>query len=176
MRTVTYGGATSLDMFITGPGEAIDWIVMSDDVQKIMAEYWGTIDTVLMGRKTYEFSVDGGGGGGPSMEGISTYVFSRAMKQPPAAGITVVSDDAGAFVRGLKAQPGKGIMVMGGGELARSLFEADVIDELGVNIHPVLLGSGTPLVAGLTRRVDLELISVRPIHGGCVYATYRVMH
>jgi dihydrofolate reductase len=108
------------------------------------------------------------------MAGISTSVFSRTMKPPPAAGITVVSEDAGGFVRALKAKPGKGIMVMGGGVLARSLFEADVIDEVGVNIHPVLLGAGTPLVPGLPRPVKLELISARPIQGGCVYALYRV--
>jgi putative acetyltransferase len=170
MRTVTYGGATSLDMFIAGPGETVDWIVWSEDVQKILAEYWATIDTVLMGRKTYEFTAKGGGGG--EMPGITRYVFSRTLKEVPGA--TVVSEDAGGFVRALKAKPGKGIMVMGGGELARSLFEADVIDEVGVNIQPVLLGAGVPLVPGLPRPINLELVSVKPIHGGCVYALYRV--
>ena len=85
-----------------------------------------------------------------------------------------MSEDAGGFVRALKARPGKGIYLMGGGELARSLFEADVIDEVGVNIHPILLGSGVPLVHGLNRPINLELVSAKPIHGGCVYALYRV--
>ena len=116
---------------------------------------------------------DGGGGGSGFDPSIKTYVFSRTMKQPPA-GVTIVSEDAGGFVRALKAQPGKGICLMGGGELARSLFEADVIDELGVNVHPVLLGSGVPLVPGLPRPINLELVSVKPIQGGCVYALYRV--
>lgn len=171
MRTVTYGGATSLDMFIAGPNEAVDWLLMTDDVQAVMAEYWNTIDTILLGRKTYEFAVRSGGGGG-EMPGIATYVFSRTLKE--ARGATLVSEEAGAFVRALKARPGKGIMVMGGGELARSLFEADAIDEVGVNIHPVLLGAGVPLVPGLNRRIDLELISAKPLQGGCVYALYRV--
>jgi dihydrofolate reductase len=170
MRTVTYCGATSLDMFVAGPGGAVDWIVWSDDAQQLMAEYWATIDTILMGRKTYEFAAKGGGGG--EMPGVTSYVFSRTLKSVPRA--TVVSEGAGGFVRALKAQPGKGIMLMGGGELARALFEADVIDEVGVNIHPVLLGSGVPLVAGLARPINLELVSCRPIHGGCVYARYRV--
>ena len=170
MRTVTYGGATSLDMFITGPNESVDWIVWTDDVQKIMAEYWATIDTMLMGRKTYEFAAKASGGG--ELRGSTSYVFSRTLME--AKGATVVSEDAGGFVRALKAKPGKGIMVMGGGELARSLFEADVIDEIGVNIHPVLLGGGIPLVPGLARPIKLELISAKPIQGGCVYALYRV--
>jgi dihydrofolate reductase len=171
MRTVTYGGATSLDMFIAGPNESVDWLHWSDDVQQIMADYWATIDTLLMGRKTYEFGLKSGGGGG-ELPGVASYVFSRTLKE--AKGAAVVSEDAGGFVRALKAKPGKGIMVMGGGELARSLFEADVIDEVGVNIHPVLLGGGVPLVPGLARPVNLELISTKPIQGGCVYALYRV--
>ena len=172
MRTVTYGGATSLDMLITGPGGAMDWLVMTDDAQALMGEYWPTVDTLLMGRKTYEVAMKGGGGGDSGDGGIKTYVFSRTLKE--ARGATVVSENAGEFVRALKAQPGKGICVMGGGELAKSLFEADVIDEVGVNIHPVLLGAGAPLVPGLDRRINLELVSAKPIQGGCVYARYRV--
>jgi putative acetyltransferase len=171
MRTVTYGGACSLDMFITGPGGALDWLVWSDDAQALMAEYWPTIDTILMGRKTYVDALNRGGGGGES-PGITTYVVSRTLKEAPGA--TLISDDVGGFVRALKAKSGKGICVMGGGELARSLFEADVIDEVGLNIHPVLHGSGVPLVPGLARPVDLELVSCRAIHGGCIYALYRV--
>ena len=98
MRTVTYGGATSLDMLITGPGESVDWIAWSDDVGSIMKEYWDTIDTMLMGRKTYEFALKSGGGG--EMPGVTSYVFSRTLKE--ARGATVVSEDAGGFVRALK--------------------------------------------------------------------------
>jgi dihydrofolate reductase len=171
MRTVTYGGACSLDMFITGPNGAMDWLVWSDDAQALMGEYWPTVDTILMGRKTYVGALESGGGGGDS-NGIATYVFSRTLKEAPGA--TIISENAGAFVRALKAQPGKGICLMGGGELAQALFEADVIDEVGVNIHPVLLGAGTPLVPGLSRRITLELISAKPLSGGCVHALYRV--
>lgn len=173
MRTVTYGGACSLDMFITGPGGAMDWLVIGANAQALMGEYWPTVDTILMGRKTYEVAMQSGGGGGDSDDsGVKTYIFSRTLKE--ARGATIVAENAGEFVRGLKAQPGKGICLMGGGELAKSLFEADVIDEVGLNIHPVLLGAGTPLVPGMNRQVNLELVSCKPIAGGCVYALYRV--
>jgi len=85
-----------------------------------------------------------------------------------------VSTDAGEFVRELKRQPGKGICVMGGGELACSLFEAGVIDEVGLNIHPVLLGSGVPLFRDAGKRIPLELTESRVIEGGCVFSNYRV--
>jgi dihydrofolate reductase len=64
---------------------------------------------------------------------------------------------------------------MGGGELARSLFAAGVIDEVGLNVHPVLLGSGAPLFRDAGRRITLELAESRVIDGGCVLSTYRVV-
>jgi dihydrofolate reductase len=90
--------------------------------------------------------------------------------------VTVVRDDAAGFVRNLKVQDGKDICLMGGGDLARSLFEAGLIDEIGFNIHPVLLGSGIPLFHPMTRQIDLELKECRPFKNGCVYVTYRVKH
>jgi dihydrofolate reductase len=171
MRTVTYGAACSLDMFITGPDDAMDWIVWTDDVQQIMAGFWKDIDVVVTGRKTYEFALKAGGGG--SMPGVTGYVCSRTLPESALKGETLVRD-AVPFLRDLKAQPGKGICLMGGGELARSLFEAGLIDRVGLNIHPVLLGGGVPMFPGPMRRSDLELVETRPLAGGCILANYSV--
>ena len=174
MRTVTYGAACTLDGFIAGKNEEIDWLNYNKDVSQIMREYWKSIDTILMGRKTWDFAVKMGGGGASA--GMRTYVFSRTLKSIDARGVELVRDNAAAVVRDLKAGEGKGICMMGGGDLARSLFAADLIDEVGLNVHPVLLGAGIPFFTDAGRRVPLELISSRCIAGGCVYSTYRVMH
>ena len=171
MRTVTYGAACSLDGFIAGPNGEIDWLHMSSDAAAIMAEYWRTIDTILMGRRTWDFSVAMGAGGS---KGMSTYVFSRTLESIDRAGVQLVTEDAGEFVRRLKAAEGKGICVMGGGDFARSLQDAGVIDEIGLNIHPILLGSGIPLFRSSAQRAALELAECRPIGGGCVHVRYRV--
>jgi dihydrofolate reductase len=68
------------------------------------------------------------------------------------------------------------ICLMGGGELARSFFEAGLIDEVGFNIQPVLLGSGIPLFHEMTRQIDLKLLECRPFKNGCVLVKYRVEH
>jgi dihydrofolate reductase len=94
----------------------------------------------------------------------------------PDPNATLVSTDAGEFVRDLKAKPGKDICILGGGDFGRSLFAAGVIDEVGVNIHPILLGAGVPLFLDTGQRISLELIENRTIDGGCVLATYRVRH
>jgi dihydrofolate reductase len=176
MRIVTYGAACSLDGFIAPPDGSMDWLHFSRDVQDFMNSYWASVDTMLMGRKTWEaaMAMGGGGGGGGGMGGITTYVFSRTLTSA-GHGAELVRDDAGEFVRQLKEKPGKGICVMGGGELAQSLLAAGVIDEVGMNMHPILLGSGVPLFRDPGRRISLDLIESRVIDGGCVLSTYRVL-
>ena len=172
MRKVTYGGGVSLDHYLARPDHAVDWLRWGPEAAAVTADYWKTIDTVLMGRKTYDVARGGGTTGG--YKGVSNYVFSRTLQPGADATVTVVSGDAAAFVRSLNRTRGKDICLMGGGELARSLFEAGLIDEVGLNVHPVLLGGGVPLVPGIGRRVNLELVSAKPLEGGCVYALYRV--
>jgi dihydrofolate reductase len=90
--------------------------------------------------------------------------------------VELVKGDAVEFVWGLKRQPGKGIYLMGGGELAQSLLEAGLVDRIGLNIHPILLGSGIPTFRDPGRRVKLTLAECRPLEGGCVLVNYSVLH
>ena len=171
MRKVSYGAAVSLDGFLAGANEEIDWLLMSDDVNAIMAECWNGVDAMLMGRKTYEFAARMGGGP-DGLSKIKTYIFSRTLTEA-AEGAELVRDDAVGFVRALKARPGGDIILMGGGELAASLIEGGVVDEIGLNLHPVLLGAGVPMFAAMQRRVDLALVEARPIAKACVFLLYR---
>jgi dihydrofolate reductase len=175
MRTVTFGGAISLDNYIARPDHSFDWIMWSKEAAAVMGDYWKTIDTILMGRKTYEVALKSGHGDGGS-PGMSTIVFSRTLEPGVRGAVTVVPDDPVQFVRDLKQKKGKDICLMGGGELARPLFEADLIDEIGFNIHPLLLGAGIPLYYPMSRQIDLELLECKPFQNGCVLVRYRVKH
>ena len=106
MRKVIYGGACSLDGYLADRAGAIDWLHFSKDVQQIMAGQWATVDTLLFGRKTFEFAAAQGGGGGAAA-GMSSYLFSRTLTTSPAKGVELVSTDAGEFVRALKSKPGR---------------------------------------------------------------------
>jgi len=185
MRTVTYGGAVSLDGFLAGVDGAIDWLHFSKDVQEVMSDYWKDVDTILMGRKTYEVAAaQGRAGGKNAKKGTSragkvatrSYVFSRTLRAIDDPGVELVAGDAVEFVRELKRRPGKGICLMGGGELAQSLLAADLVDQIGLNIHPILLGSGIPTFRDPGHRVKLTLTECRPIEGGCILAYYNVLH
>jgi dihydrofolate reductase len=171
MRKVTFGGASSLDNFIARNDDSVDWLLWTKEAGEIMQEYWKTIDTIVMGRRTYEVAARSGSKGGYS--GIKTSVFSRTIKKASSKKLTFVSEDAASFVRRLKEEDGKDICVLGGGVLAKSLFEAGLIDEIGLNIHPVLLGSGIPLFYEMPRQIDLELVKCQQLTNGCVVVTYR---
>lgn len=171
MRKVTFGVANSLDNFIARKDHAVDWLVWDDEVAAITAEFWKTIDTVVMGRKTYEVMLKSGT---TSYPGVKNYVFSRTLKEIPDEKVEIIETEASAFVRDLKTVEGKGICVMGGGELAKSLFEARLVDEIGLNIQPVLLGSGIPLFYEMSRQIDLELLNCKPLKNGGVFVLYRV--
>lgn len=166
MRTVTLGLAVSLDNFIAREDHGVDWLFWSKDIAEISAEYWKTIDTVMMGRKTFDVAKRA------AYPGVANYVFSRTLKE--SKGVTIVDSDPAELVRELKGQPGKGICVMGGGEVAKPLFDGGVIDEIALNVHPVLLGRGIPLFHGLERQLDLALLECRVLQRECVLLRYRL--
>jgi len=170
MRKVTFGAATSLDNFIARKDGGVDWLLWNKEVSAIMESFWKTIDALLMGRRTYEVAARSGSAAYP---GVKNYVFSRSLRQSQGRNVEVIRE-AVDFVRELKMQKGKGICLMSGGLLAHSLFEADLIDELRVNIHPVLLGSGIPIFYQLERQIDLQLIGSQQLNNGCVVLTHRV--
>src|SRR5260370_17608201 len=106
-----------------------------------------------MGRKTYQVAASQGRAGSKNAQkktgragkvAVRSYVFSRTLQAIDDPSVELVAGDAVEFVRDLKRRPGKGICLMGGGELAQSLLAADLVDQIGLNIHPILLGSGTP--------------------------------
>jgi dihydrofolate reductase len=174
MRKVTFGGAPSLDGYFARKDDPVDWLMWSNEAAALTSKFWKTIDTIVMGRKTYEAALKMTGGKENLYGGIKTYVFSRTLKPRKDGPLEIVADEAIAFVRRLKKAGGKDVCVMGGGDLARSLLEADLIDEIGFNIHPVLLGSGIPLFHEMKRQIDLELLECKRFKNGCVYVSYHV--
>ncbi len=179
MRKVIFGGANSLDNFIAREDGAVDWLLWGEEAAELMKDMWSRFDTMVMGRKTYEVAMASAPKNKSSKAknpygNLRTIVFSTTLKPGIVGGVEITSDDPGRFVKKLKKESGKDICIMGGGELARTLFEAGVIDEIGFNIHPILLGSGIPLFHKMSKQIDLELLDCRPFKNGCVYVLYKV--
>jgi dihydrofolate reductase len=175
MRKVIYGGACSLDGFFTDRNGSVDWLVYGKAVEEIMRQSWANVDTILLGRKTWEWAASQPGpADAGAFAGIKSYIFSRTLKSIPDKKAQLVTGDAGAFVKQLKSERGKDIIVMSGGNFAASLLEAGVVDEVGLNIHPVLLGGGAPAFLDAGGRINLELTETRQLDGGCVLVKYDV--
>lgn len=155
MRRVRFGGAISLDGFIAGPNGEADWITVDPEID--FAAMFAQYDTLLIGRRT--FTAMAGQGGGGSMPGITSYVFSRTLDPADYPNVTIVREDAGGVVRRLREQPGKDIALFGGGDLFRSLLAEGQVDTVEVAVVPVLLGAGVPLLAPPYQRVPLTLTS-----------------
>lgn len=171
MRRVRFSVAVSLDGYIAGPGGEMDWLVWSDDAATLAKAHWQGFDTVLLGRKTYDVAARSGQAGGDP-GGIHSFIFSRSLTESPSPHARLVADDAVGFVRALKGEPGQDILLMGGGELAGSLIAGGVVDEIGLNVHPVVLGGGAPLFPAGPERLGLTLREARPLQKDCVWMVY----
>ena len=179
MRKVVYSLTNSLDNFIARQDGGADWILMDEEMMEEFPKMMEVFDTVLMGRKSYDVAYAQSHHQDPSQGeegfmGMKTYVFSRTMKQNPGGDVELVSGDAGEFVRQLKSQPGKDIWLFGGGELAASLLNENLVDEINLAVQPVLLGAGIPLFPGIGKQLDLQLVDSKTYKNGIVSLTYRV--
>ena len=176
-RKVTFGVGNSLDNYIARLDDGIDWLRWTSEIAQVTAEYWKRVDSILLGRKTYEAALRHSKKETEAQlySGMKSYILSRTLP-PSSAGPAEIAADAVELVRKLQGERGKEICVLGGGELARSLFEAQLIDEVVVNIHPVLLGSGIPLFHQMQQQIDLRLLETRTFKNGCVLLAYRVKH
>jgi dihydrofolate reductase len=177
MRKLVYSLTNSLDNFIARADGGYDWILMGDEIMSEFPKIYAAFDTILIGRKTYDQTLQQSPETSQEMAGfmgMKTYLFSRAMKESPNAGVKVISDNAGEFVRGLKKESGKDIWLFGGGILAASLLRERLVDEIGLAIQPVLLGSGIPLFPDIGMQLDLQMLECKTYKNGIVGLKYSV--
>ena len=131
-----------------------------------------TIDTKLLGRKTYEESIRLGAEFSSKDRHI---VFSRRApprKLPP--GVQFVNEPIAPLVERLRQQRGKDLWLMGGGELIADFLDAQAIDEFVISVVPVFIGDGIPLIARRHRHVTMELLSTERFEDGLVQLHYRL--
>ena len=171
-RKVIVHIAASVDGYIARPDGDLEWLTSRPAPEGFygMNAFMKTVDTMLIGRKTYEESLKLGA----KFETTSrTFVFSR--QKPPAKipkGVEFVTEAIGPFIRRLREQPGKDIWLMGGGDLIASCLDEKVIDEFVVSVVPVFIGDGIPLVARRPRHVPMTLKSVERFDDGLVQLHY----
>ncbi len=169
MRKVILGLGISIDGYIARLDGTFDFLFMPKDFS--MAEFFASIDTGIMGRKTYEVAkAQGEGGFGPK---IKTYVLSRTLPPGDREGMTFVNVSPQTLVEEIRQRKGKDIWLMGGGEVARDFLKADLVDELHLGVVPVLLGEGLPLFPSGFPQRNFTLIENKTFSRGLISLKYK---
>jgi dihydrofolate reductase len=178
-RTIIVYIATSADGYIARPDGDVEWLNRRPrTVDDGMGRFYPTIDTILWGRKTYDWALHYHKKMGIKRDifdqKVANYVFSRKPRKTSPPGAEFVSEPVKAFARRLRATPGKNIWMMGGGGLIASFLDAGEIDQFDIHVIPVFIGKGIPLVAPRHRYISLRLRSARKYSDGAVRLRYDV--
>jgi len=171
--------ATSADGFIARPDGSVEWLDRSRPKHFYgMGEFYKSVDTILLGRKTYEVALEFQKSGTVKSAfdaKMKNYIFSRTLAASDAApGTELVTQPVKAFSQRLRSEPGKDIWMMGGGEIIASFLDEGGIDEFIINVIPVFIGEGIPLIAPRHRLVPLKLVSSEAFEDGVVGLHYSV--
>ena len=191
MRKLIVKMSMSLDGFVSDVNGKNDWIFKTGDEQ---SRDW-SVDQIreasllIMGRTSFEImSPYWPTATGPFAEPMNTIpkaVFTkngfagipRTAEQSPAAAswseAQIFDGDLAKEIRKLKAEPGKPIVALGGAKFMQSLIATGLIDEFNLAIHPVALGSGLPIFAGLASPLYLKLADVKTFPAGTIVHSYR---
>lgn len=170
-RKVVLYIAQSLDGYIARADGDIGWLssVEREGEDYGYGEFMESVDTVIMGRKTYE-KVLSFGIGFPHRD-KKCYVLSGTRREDDG-NVKFYSGDAAELVRSIRGQEGKDIFIDGGAEVVREFAAADLIDEYVISIIPVLLGGGIRLFKETSRETKLRLAGSRAYESGLVQLKY----
>ncbi|WP_051237934.1 dihydrofolate reductase family protein [Lacticigenium naphthae] len=152
--------ASSVDGFIATEDESLEWLFeVEGEGDNGYAEFYATVDTLVMGRKTYDWIMNQDLEEFP-YKNKDCFVFTHSFTEH-TADVTFIRDDPTSFIDALKKQAGKNIWLVGGGQLFSSFLQENLVDELIITVAPVLLGKGIPLFRGGYAQTGLFLKGMR---------------
>jgi len=164
--------ASSLDGYIAKPNDDLSFlsVVQKEGEDYGYADFIKTVDTVILGRRTYEWVMKEVGEF-PHADKES-YVITRTGR--PSIGKThFYSGDLKELVMRLKAKQGKNIFIDGGAEIVNELLKLNLIDEIIISVIPIMVGNGTRLFKDGRPEQLLELVSTKQFETGLVQLHYK---
>src|SRR5687767_7896730 len=152
MRKVILQLAVSLDGLIEGPNGEFDWCFTDQDYG--MSDFFKRIDSLFIGRKSYELALTMGDVEMPGFPKLTEYVFSNTLNEVRSGSILIIKGNIEEEVKRVKNEEGKDIWLFGGASLTSSLLNLGLVDELGLSIHPIILGGGKTLFQNVSKRIE----------------------
>ena len=176
MRKIVAGLFVSLDGVVESP-EKWHFPYFNDQMEQVIGSQMAAADTMLLGRVTYQefagFWPQAGDQMADYMNKIPKVVVSSTLEAADWENSTLVRDNVVAELTRLKEQPGKNISITGSATLVRSLLREDLLDELSLLVHPIVVGSGKRLFEPDSGQKALELIGSETFSTGVLHLTYR---
>jgi dihydrofolate reductase len=182
MRKVIASEIVSLDGVVESP-EEWHFPYFNDEMAEAIGKAMAASDAMLLGRVTYEGFAVFWPSQQPSdedqettnyMNGTPKFVVSKTLEEPLEwNNSTLIKGDVAEEITRLKQQPGKDISITGSPTLVRSLLQGDLLDELRLMVHPIVVGSGKRLFEDGSDQKALELVDSKTFSTGVVYLTYQ---
>lgn len=152
--------AASLDGYIATEDDSLEWLFKVDgEGDNGYSEFIETIDTILIGRRTYDWIIDHEKGNFP-YKGKKCYVFSNTLSGKNEH-VEFINEDIASFTRKLKESEGNNIWIVGGGNLLAFFIKERLVDEYIITIAPTLIGKGIPLFRETNVEIELKLVNIK---------------
>lgn len=174
MKKVILYIAVSLDGYIADRNGSVDWIKGQDDSvepEDTFTPFFDSIDTVIMGKRTYDQIVSELSPDQWPYTGASTFVITHDDKSIDTEHIRFRNMSASHLVDELRQQSGKNIWICGGAQIANQLIAKDMIDTYHIAVIPVILGRGIKLFDTTEHKIDLALACTKE-YNGIIELTY----
>lgn len=175
MRQLSLFIACSLDGYIAKPNDDLSFLKMVEKEGEDYgyAAFIEQIDTIILGRKTYDYVVREIGAEHYDNGERAIYVIT-SQKRAAVGRTTFYSGNLKELIQELRSKAGKNLYCDGGAELIHALLQADLIDEIIVSIIPILLGEGVRLFKDGRQEQVLELLTTKTFETGLVQLHYKV--
>lgn len=188
MRKIIVTMRVTLDGFIAGPHGEMDWMeeFLDESLATYESELQKTVDTVLLGRTTYQGFASYWPGvpeDPTSPEGLVEYaqqlnamrkiVFSKTLSRVEWNNTTLVKEIVPEEITKMKHEPGRDMVIYGSASIVQTLTNLGLIDRYQLLVYPVILGSGKPLFQDISHTVKLSLVSTETHPSGVVVLSYQ---
>ncbi|HLG02301.1 MAG TPA: dihydrofolate reductase family protein [Bacteroidia bacterium] len=173
MRKLSLFIAASLDGYIAKPNDDLSFlkIVEKEGEDYGYSEFTANIDTIILGRKTYDYVLKEIGSSHYDNGQRDVYVITRT-ERPGIGRTTFYTGKLTELVQRLKSKSGKNIYCDGGAEIINELLQHDLIDEFIISVIPVLVGNGTRLFKDHRPEQQLEFVSAKSFETGLTQLHY----